>query len=271
MTTGSSWRLWWMRMPDRTFDVVLPNSMPLLLRPVLPLQEWSFLQYLLLFYAESLRPGHSPMWPSKAAGHFLSRQGRTGRRRRGNPSGCLWPCYMRLYPDMIISAPLDETELRTWMYTPSWILRAFYHQIPRGRAFLQIGSNPSGRSGSAPAGWSGRWGGGHSFHRHSGKYGVWSHQGTWKQHIHPAHFDMRFLKPIDRMLLQKIFASFRKIITVEDVPSLRTCTAVIEYMNDNNYNARVIRLGIPDHFIDHGTQEQLYRLCGFDAEALLKP
>ena len=91
-----------------------------------------------------------------------------------------------------------------------------------------------------------------------------------KEHISVAHFDMRFLKPLDNKLLKVVFSRFNKIITLEDASIVGGLgSAVIEYMNDNSYKAKVMRLGIPDRFIEHGTQEELYNECGFDAEGIV--
>jgi 1-deoxy-D-xylulose-5-phosphate synthase len=87
-----------------------------------------------------------------------------------------------------------------------------------------------------------------------------------EEQISVAHFDMRFLKPLDNKLLKTVFSRFNKIITLEDASVVGGLgSAVIEYMNDNSYKAKVIRLGIPDRFVDQGTQEELYRECGYDA------
>ena len=89
------------------------------------------------------------------------------------------------------------------------------------------------------------------------------------EHISIAHYDMRFLKPLDHKLLDQVFARFDKVITVEDASTVGGLgSAVIEYMNDNNYKAKVLRLGIPDRFVEHGTQQELYRECGFDAQGI---
>ena len=81
---------------------------------------------------------------------------------------------------------------------------------------------------------------------------------------------MRFLKPIDNILLKNVFSKFDKVITVEDASIVGGLgSAVIEYMNDNSYKAKVLRLGIPDRFVDHGTQEELYRECGYDVEGIV--
>ena len=84
-------------------------------------------------------------------------------------------------------------------------------------------------------------------------------------------YDMRFVKPIDESLLHEVFTKFRKVITVED-----GCiqggmgSAVLEFMADNNYQAQVKRLGVPDQYIEHGTQAELYKECGYDAEAIME-
>ena len=85
----------------------------------------------------------------------------------------------------------------------------------------------------------------------------------------PAHYDLRFVKPLDEALLHEVFKKFSKVITVED-----GCleggmgSAVLEFMADNNYNAQVVRLGIPDRIIEHGDQPELWAECGYDAEAI---
>ena len=82
---------------------------------------------------------------------------------------------------------------------------------------------------------------------------------------------MRFVKPLDEVMLHSIFSKFKKIITIED----GTITggfgsAVIEFMMENKYKAAIKRLGVPDKFVDHGTQEDLYKLCGFDKNGIIK-
>ena len=88
--------------------------------------------------------------------------------------------------------------------------------------------------------------------------------------LNPAHYDMRFVKPLDEELLHEVFRKFRKVITVED-----GClqgglgSAVLEFMADNNYSAHVIRLGIPDAIIEHGEQPELWHECGYDAQGII--
>ena len=97
--------------------------------------------------------------------------------------------------------------------------------------------------------------------------------------ISVAHYDMRFLKPIDETLLHQVGKKFKKVITVEDGTIIGGLgSAVLEFFADQNYRPQVTRLGVPDHFIDHGSQEQLYKECGYDIQgicqtvkALVKP
>jgi 1-deoxy-D-xylulose-5-phosphate synthase len=80
---------------------------------------------------------------------------------------------------------------------------------------------------------------------------------------------MRFVAPLDKDILHKVFKKFRYIITVEDgVLKGGFGSSVIEFMSDNGYNSEIRRLGIPDYFVEQGTQEELYRECGYDAEGI---
>ena len=84
-----------------------------------------------------------------------------------------------------------------------------------------------------------------------------------------AFYDMRFLKPLDEELLHGVFHKFKKIITLEDGTIVGGLgSAVLEFMADHGYSAKIVRLGIPDHFVEHGTQQQLYHECGYDCESI---
>ena len=103
----------------------------------------------------------------------------------------------------------------------------------------------------------------------TGNFVVEADKDFIKEGLDIAHFDMRFVKPIDKELLHTIFQKFDKVITIEDA-----ClqggfgSAVIEFMVDNNYKSEFVRLGVPDEFINHGTQQQLYSECYFDVVAI---
>ena len=105
---------------------------------------------------------------------------------------------------------------------------------------------------------------------HPGNFAVAACDALAKENMYPAHYDLRFVKPLDQILLHEVFSTFKKIITVED-----GClqggmgSAVAEFMIDNSYTAEITRLGIPDHFIEHGEQKELYNECGFDSNAII--
>ena len=92
-----------------------------------------------------------------------------------------------------------------------------------------------------------------------------------KRGIQAAHYDMRFVKPLDEVLLHEVFSRFKDVITVED-----GCiqggmgSAVTEWAMEHGYASKVARLGVPDKYIEHGTQAQLYKECGYDADAIVQ-
>ena len=89
--------------------------------------------------------------------------------------------------------------------------------------------------------------------------------------IDAAHYDMRFLKPIDKDLLHTIFAKHKRVITIEDGTILGGLgSAVMEFAADNNYHAKIKRLGIPDRFVEQGTLDELKAECGFDKTGIIK-
>jgi 1-deoxy-D-xylulose-5-phosphate synthase len=89
--------------------------------------------------------------------------------------------------------------------------------------------------------------------------------------VDAAHYDMIYLKPLDNELLHEVGKNFRRIITVENGTIQGGLgTAVMEFMMENGYTPKIVRIGIPDRFIEHGTIPQLYKLCGMDAESITK-
>jgi 1-deoxy-D-xylulose-5-phosphate synthase len=104
---------------------------------------------------------------------------------------------------------------------------------------------------------------------HIGNYAVKACQQLAEEGVFPAHYDMRFVKPLDTGMLDEIFATFDKVITVEDGCLMGGFgSAVLEYMADAGYSAKVIRLGMPDVIVEHGSQDELYAECGYDAAAI---
>jgi 1-deoxy-D-xylulose-5-phosphate synthase len=106
---------------------------------------------------------------------------------------------------------------------------------------------------------------------HVGNYAVTACEALAKENISVAHYDLRFLKPIDEALLHDVFKKFDKIVTVEDgAVQGGMGSAVLEFMADHGYSAKVVRLGIPDRFIEQGSVAELHRECGFDSEGIVQ-
>jgi len=90
-----------------------------------------------------------------------------------------------------------------------------------------------------------------------------------KEGINPAHYDMRFAKPIDEEMLHEVFSKYNKIITIEDGTVVGGFgSAVLEFMNEHGYSAEVRIMGIPDRLVEHGTPKQLYDEIGIDANGI---
>jgi len=182
--------------------------------------------------------------------------------------------FFRCIPNMIVSAPMNERELRNLMYTAQLPRKeqAFSIRYPRGQGVIpdwrtpfeeiEIGKGRKIKDGEELA---------ILTFGHIGNYAVEACAKLAKKGINPAHYDLRFAKPLDEELLHEVFATFKKIITVED-----GCiqggigSAVLEFMADHNYYAEVRRLGIPDHIVEHGEQAELHKECGFDTDGLIR-
>lgn len=180
--------------------------------------------------------------------------------------------YMRCIPHMIVSAPMNEEELRNLMYTAQHDnMGPFCIRYPRGNGVMLDWRTPFK---AIPVGTGRKLRGGDTVAiltvGHPGNFAVAACDELAKENIYPAHYDIRFVKPLDHILLHEVFSTYKKIITVED-----GClqggmgSAIAEFMIDNNYSAEIIRLGIPDRFIDHGEQKELYAECGFDKTAIM--
>jgi len=182
--------------------------------------------------------------------------------------------FFRCIPNMIVASPMSEEELRNLMYTAQLprTENAFSIRYPRGQGVMpnwrtafekiEVGKGRKIKDGEGVA---------ILTFGHIGNYAVEACEQLEKQGIYPAHYDLRFAKPLDEEMLHEVFTNFSKIITVED-----GCiqggigSAVLEFMADNNYSAEVRRLGIPDKIIEHGEQFDLHKECGFDSEGIVK-
>ncbi|MBN1991051.1 MAG: 1-deoxy-D-xylulose-5-phosphate synthase [Bacteroidales bacterium] len=179
--------------------------------------------------------------------------------------------YLRSIPNMVVSAPMNEEELRNLMFTAQQKGNGpFAIRYPRGNGVMtdwrkpfktiDIGKGRQIRQGSDIA---------LVTIGHIGNMAAAAADKLESEGISVAHFDMRFAKPLDHELLHKIGKSYNTIVTVEDgcLPG-GFGSAVLEWLNDNGYNAKVIRLGIPDRFVDHGSQQELYKECGIDTDGI---
>jgi 1-deoxy-D-xylulose-5-phosphate synthase len=181
--------------------------------------------------------------------------------------------YMRCLPNMIVAAPMNEQELRNMMYTAQYENTGpFTIRYPRGEGVmpewrtpfekLEIGKGQIITEGNDLA---------IITLGTVGNHAISACEELEEEGISVAHYDMRFAKPLDESLLHDIFKKFNKVITVED-----GClqggfgSAILEFMADNGYSAKVIRLGIPDKIVEHGEQAELYKECGYDAEAIVE-
>lgn len=180
--------------------------------------------------------------------------------------------YMRCIPNMVVSAPMNEEELRNLMYTSQQEnMGPFVIRYPRGNGVMPDWKRPFK---AIPVGKGRKICDGEDVAvltiGHIGNEAVKAIQELNAEGIFPAHYDLRFVKPLDADLLHEVFKNFKNVVTVED-----GClqggmgSAVVEFMIDNSYSAQVTRLGIPDQIIEHGEQPELWAECGYDANAIV--
>ncbi len=179
---------------------------------------------------------------------------------------------LRHVPNLTIAAPLDESELRNMMFTAQLPdMGPFSIRYPRGYGFLgrewrtpfealEIGKGRCLAEGSEVA----------LLSVGTAGYAVKLALESFERGL-VAHYDMRFVKPIDEDILSDVFERFATIITVEDgVVTGGLAGAVGEFKVKHNLSARVVNLGIPDSFIEHGTIPELHAECGYDVEAIAR-
>ena len=177
---------------------------------------------------------------------------------------------LRCIPNLTIASPMDECELRQLMYTAQLPDKGtFVIRYPRGRGHrvewqcpfeeIPVGKGRKLRDGQRLAVLS------------IGPFGYDVEQAIDETGLPVAHYDLRFLKPLDEELLEEVAHNYDRILTVEDgIREGGMGSAVLEWMADHHYHSSVVRLGLPDHFVQHGTVEELRRLCGIDTESIAK-
>ena len=273
MPTGSSLNIMMRKMPERTFDVGIAEQHAVTFSAGLATQGMipfciiysSFIQraYDQIIHDVALQNLHVVFCIDR--GGLVGADGATHH-------GFFDMAFMRSIPNMIVSAPMDEIELRNLMYTAQLEKNNFPFSIryPRGRGIyrdwekpfveIEIGKARQISDGADIAVLS---------IGHPGITVASVVNKLSKEYISVAQYDMRFVAPLDKDILHKVFKKFRYIITVEDgVLKGGFGSSVIEFMSDNGYNSEIRRLGIPDYFVEQGTQEELYKECGFDAEGI---
>jgi 1-deoxy-D-xylulose-5-phosphate synthase len=269
MPTGSSLKIMMDEMPDRTYDVGIAEqhavtfSAGLAVSGMIPFCN-IYSSFMQRAYDQVI---HDVALQNLPVVFFLDRAGLVGSDGATH-HGAYDLAFFRCIPGMTIASPLNEVEMRNMMYTAQLRPKGpMVIRYPRGRGVtvdwrqpfqeMEIGKGQQLKDGTDLAILS---------LGPIGKEATKAIEILEEEQISVAHFDMRFLKPLDNKLLKTVFSRFNKIITLEDASVVGGLgSAVIEYMNDNSYKAKVIRLGIPDRFVDQGTQEELYRECGYDA------
>jgi 1-deoxy-D-xylulose-5-phosphate synthase len=275
MPSGSSMNIMMKEMPDRAFDVGIAEqhavtfSAGLATQGLIPFCN-IYSSFMQRAYDQVI---HDVCIQNLPVNFCLDRAGFAGA---DGPThhGAYDIAYLRCLPNMIVSAPMNESELRNLMFTSQLPRngKAFSIRYPRGQGVMpewrtpmeeiKVGTGRKISDGDDMA---------ILTLGHIGNYAVEATRRLQKKGINIAHYDMRFVKPLDEEMLHEIFTRFKKVITVED-----GCiqggfgSAVLEFMADNNYFAELKRLGIPDRVVEHGEQSELHRECGFDVNGIEK-
>ena len=272
MPSGSSMNIFMEAMPHRTFDVGIAEQHAVTFSAGLATQG---LVPFCNIYSTFMQRAYDQVIHDVCVQNLpvifcLDRAGLAGA---DGPThhGAFDLAFLRCIPNMVIAAPMNEEELRNMMYTAQLNpISPFTIRYPRGNGEmvdwqtpfteLEIGKGRYVSEGEDIAVLS------------VGTVGNFVQEAIKNtNNTSVAHYDMRFVKPLDEALLHQVFKKFTKVITVED-----GCLAggfgsvVLEFMAQNSYTAQVKRLGIPDAFIEQGSQKELHKICGYDADGIAK-
>ena len=280
MPSGSSLKYMMAKMPDRAFDVGIAEQHAVTVSAGMATQG---MKVFCNIYSSFMQRAYDMVVHDVAIQKLpvifcLDRAGLVGE---DGPThhGCYDIAYMRCIPNLIVAAPMNERELRNMMYTAQLdsLQLPIVIRYPRGEGVMpelqkdtmaqkypfeeiRIGKGRKLKDGENIAILS---------FGHPGNFAAAAIRDVKADGINPAHYDMRFAKPIDEALLHEVFAKFDKIITVEDGTVVGGFgTAVLEFMNEHNYKAAVKIMGIPDKLIEHGSPKQLYDEIGIDANGI---
>jgi 1-deoxy-D-xylulose-5-phosphate synthase len=273
MPSGSSLKYMMEKMPDRAFDVGICEQHAVTLSAGLATQG---MRVFCNIYSSFMQRAYDMVVHDVAIQKLpvvfcLDRAGLVGEDGATH-HGCYDIAYMRCIPNMIVSAPMNEKELRNLMYTSQLesTTNPFVIRYPRGEGVMpewktpfekiEIGKGRKLKDGQDIAILS---------FGHPGNFAASAIRDVKAEGINPAHYDMRFVKPIDEELLHEVFSKYNKIITIEDGTVVGGFgSAILEFMNAHGYKADVKIMGIPDRLVEHGTPKQLYEEIGLDANAI---
>jgi 1-deoxy-D-xylulose-5-phosphate synthase len=273
MPSGCSLKYMMAKMPDRAFDVGICEQHAVTLSAGMATQG---LKVFCNIYSSFMQRAYDMVIHDVAIQKLpvifcLDRAGLVGD---DGPThhGCYDIAYMRCVPNMIVSAPMNEEELRNLMYTAQLDSNElpFVIRYPRGEGMLvdwqkpmkeiKVGTGRKLKDGNDIAILS---------FGHPGNFAASAIRDVSGDGISVAHYDMRFVKPLDTEMLHEVFSKFDKVITVEDGTVVGGFgTAILEFMNEHSYKADVHIMGIPDRIVEHGTPKQLYDEIGIDANAI---
>ncbi|MGZ5219222.1 MAG: 1-deoxy-D-xylulose-5-phosphate synthase [Chitinophagaceae bacterium] len=273
MPSGSSLKYMMEKMPDRAFDVGIAEQHAVTVSAGMATQG---MKVFCNIYSSFMQRAYDQVVHDVAIQKLpvifcLDRAGLVGD---DGPThhGAYDIAYMRCVPNMIVSAPMNESELRNLMYTAQLesTMLPFVIRYPRGEGVtpewktemkeIVIGKGRKLKEGKDIAILS---------FGHPGNFAASAIRELKNDGLNPAHFDMRFAKPLDEELLREALSTYQKIITVED-----GCieggfgTAVLEFMAQQGYKNDIRLLGIPDTIVEHGSPKELQRECGYDAQAI---
>lgn len=272
MPTGCSMTYMMKEFPDRAFDVGIAEghavtfSAGLAKEGMIPFCNVysSFMQraYDMIIHDVALQKLHLILCLDRAG--LVGEDGATHH-------GVFDLAYLRPIPNLVISSPLNEWDLRNLMYTGYKISDGpFVIRYPRGKGeksdwrnemqILPIGKGRKLREGNDIAVLS---------LGPIGNEAIKAINQVEPDGISVAHYDMIYVKPLDEALLHEVGRKFKRIITIENgVIAGGLGSAVLEFMADHGYTPFVKRIGVPDQFIEHGSIPELYKLCGMDADSI---
>ncbi|MFM6970508.1 MAG: 1-deoxy-D-xylulose-5-phosphate synthase [Sediminibacterium sp.] len=273
MPSGSSLKFMMDAMPDRAFDVGICEQHAVTLSAGLATQG---MRVFCNIYSSFMQRAFDQVVHDVAIQKLpvvlcLDRAGLVGE---DGPThhGCYDIAYLRCIPNLIVSAPMNEQELRNLMYTAQLDSTGlpFVIRYPRGEgvmpqwqtplAPIEIGKGRKIKDGKDVAILS---------FGHPGNFATTAIRNLRLEGIDPAHYDIRFVKPLDQALLHEVFANYSKIVTVEDGTVVGGFgSAILEFMNANGYKADLTILGIPDRLVEHGTLKELHSECAYDAAGI---